>query len=46
MTPKWESRKTPLEGGRKSMQGERRTQYQHRNNILRYGSPHVDILTT
>ena len=28
MTPKWESRKTPLEGGRKSMQGERRTQYQ------------------
>ena len=23
MTPKWESRKTPLEGGRKSMQGER-----------------------
>mgnify|MGYP007128358317 FL=1 len=28
MTPKRESRKTPLEGGRKSMQGERRTQYQ------------------
>ncbi|MDW2997074.1 hypothetical protein R8C30_03970 [Faecalibacterium prausnitzii] len=28
MTPKWESRKTPPEGGRKSMQGERRTQYQ------------------
>jgi len=28
MTPKWESRKTPLEGGRKSMQGERHTQYQ------------------
>ena len=28
MTPKWESRKTTLEGGRKSMQGERRTQYQ------------------
>ena len=27
-TPKWESRKTPPEGGRKSMQGERRTQYQ------------------
>ena len=26
MTPKRESRKTPLEGGRKSMQGERRTQ--------------------
>ena len=24
MTPKWESRKTPPEGGRKSMQGERR----------------------
>ena len=23
MTPKWESRKTPPEGGRKSMQGER-----------------------
>jgi len=28
MTPKWESRKTPPEGGRKAMQGERRTQYQ------------------
>ena len=28
MTPKWESRKTPPEGGRKSIQGERRTQYQ------------------
>ena len=28
MTPKWESRKTPLEGGRKSTQGERHTQYQ------------------
>ena len=23
MTPKWESRKTPPEGGRKAMQGER-----------------------
>ena len=23
MTPKWESRKTPLRGGRKAMQGER-----------------------
>ena len=23
MTPKWESRKTPLKGGRKAMQGER-----------------------
>ena len=23
MTPKWESRKTPPEGGRKTMQGER-----------------------
>ena len=23
MIPKWESRKTPLEGGRKAMQGER-----------------------
>ena len=23
MTPKWESRKTPLKGGRKFMQGER-----------------------
>ena len=28
MTPKWESRKTPLEGGRKSTQGERHPQYQ------------------
>ena len=28
MTPKRESRKTPPRGGRKSMQGERRTQYQ------------------
>ena len=28
MTPKWESRKTSPEGGRKAMQGERRTQYQ------------------
>ncbi len=28
MTPKRESRKTPPEEGRKSMQGERRTQYQ------------------
>ena len=28
MTPKWESRKTPPEGGRKAMQGERHTQYQ------------------
>ena len=28
MTPKWESRKTPPEGGRKAMQRERRTQYQ------------------
>ena len=28
MIPKWESRKTPPEGGRKSMQGERHTQYQ------------------
>ena len=28
MTLKWESRKTPPEGGRKSMQRERRTQYQ------------------
>ena len=28
MIPKWESRKTPPEGGRKTMQGERRTQYQ------------------
>ena len=28
MTPKWESQKTPLEGGRKSTQGERHTQYQ------------------
>jgi hypothetical protein len=27
-TPKWESRKTPPEGGRKAMQGERHTQYQ------------------
>lgn len=26
MTPQWESRKTPPEGGRKAMQGERRTQ--------------------
>ena len=28
MTSKRESRKTPPRGGRKSMQGERRTQYQ------------------
>ena len=28
MIPKWESLKTPPEGGRKSMQGERHTQYQ------------------
>ena len=28
MTLKWESRKTPPEGGRKAMQGERHTQYQ------------------
>ena len=28
MTPKWESRKTPPEGGRKAMQGERHTQNQ------------------
>ena len=28
MTPKWESRKTPPEEGRKAMQGERHTQYQ------------------
>ena len=27
MTPQWESRKTPPEEGRKSMQGERRTQH-------------------
>ena len=27
-TPKWESRKTPPEGDRKSMQRERCTQYQ------------------
>ncbi len=26
MPPQWESRKTPPEGGRESMQGERRTQ--------------------
>ena len=28
MTPKWESRKMPPEGGWKSMQGERHPQYQ------------------
>ena len=28
MTPKWESRETPPRGGRKTMWGERRTQYQ------------------
>ena len=28
MTPKWESRKTPPEGGRKSMQGERHSKFE------------------
>ncbi|MFR6524274.1 MAG: hypothetical protein ACLUQA_01815 [Faecalibacterium sp.] len=38
MTPKWESRKTPPEGGRKSMQGERQNvdfSVAEKNNVVK-----------
>ena len=38
MTPKWESRKTPPEGGRKAMQGERQDvdfSVAEKNNVVK-----------
>ena len=38
MTPKWESRKTPPEGGRKAMQGERQdvdSSVAEKNDVLK-----------